>query len=48
MHIVLESWIRSVVSRTLGNERGQSELLILGLLIFLVWLLASSRRLIVQ
>ncbi len=44
MYPWLEAYIRSRVS----NERGQAEILVLLLVIFLIYLLVTNRRVIVQ
>ncbi len=47
MVILLEAQIRAWVRR-LGGESGQAELLVVALLIFLIWWLATHRRVVVQ
>ncbi len=47
MFTLLETQIRTWVRRLMG-ESGQAELLVVALLIFLIWILATHRRVIVQ
>jgi len=48
MQIWLEHALRLAARRILRDERGQTEILILALLIFLVWLVSTGRRVVVQ
>lgn len=48
MQIWLEHWVRLVVNKVVRDERGQGELIIIALLIFLIWLLSTGRRVVVQ
>lgn len=48
MQIWLESWLRMAVAKLWRDERGQAELLIIVLLVFLVWLVSTGRRVVVQ
>lgn len=43
----LETWIRASVARYVGNEKGQEWLVIL-LVIFVLWLLLTGSRVVVQ
>jgi len=42
-----ESWIRTGVARYLGNERGQDIIVVL-LVLFVIWLLLTGGRVVVQ
>ncbi len=48
MQIWLEHWVRLAVNKVVRDERGQGELIIIALLIFLIWLLSTGRRVVVQ
>ncbi len=48
MQIWLEYWLRLAAGKVFRDERGQAELLIIALLIFLVYLVSTGRRVIVQ
>ena len=48
MHIWLDHWLRLAARRLGRDERGQAELLIIALLIFLIWLISTGRRVLVQ
>ena len=48
MQIWLEHWLRLAASRVFRDERGQAELLIIALLIFLIYLISTGRRVIVH
>ncbi len=48
MQIWLEHTLRLAARRIVRSERGQSELLIIVLLLFLVWLVSTGRRVVVQ
>lgn len=43
----LETWIRASVARYVGNERGQEWIVIL-LVLFLLWLLLTGSKVVVQ
>ncbi len=43
----LETWVRSSVARYLGNERGQDIIVVL-LVLFVIWLLLTGGRVVVQ
>lgn len=45
---LLEAQLRAWVRRWLGDDSGQAELLIVLLLAFLIWVLATNRRVVVQ
>ncbi len=44
----LEKQIRAWVRQVLGNESGLVELIVVALVMFLLWLRATNRRVIVQ
>jgi hypothetical protein len=46
--VLIEAKVREWCRRVLGDESGQAELLIVALLVFLIWVLASNRRVVVQ
>lgn len=48
MLIWLETWVRLAVSKMVRDERGQGELLIILLLIFILYLISTGRRVVVQ
>lgn len=48
MEFWLESWIRMMVAKVLRDERGVGELLIILLVLFLIYLIATGRRVTVQ
>jgi len=48
MQIWLEHALRLAVRRIMRDGRGQTELLIVLLLLFLVWLISTGRRVVVQ
>lgn len=48
MQTWLEHTLRLAVRRIVRNERGQTEILIIALLLFIVYLISTGRRVIVQ
>ncbi len=48
MQIWLEHALHLAARRIFRDERGQTELLIVALLIFLIWLISTGRRVVVQ
>lgn len=48
MQIWLEHWVRLVMRKVVRDERGQGEIIIIALLIFLIYLLSTGRRVLVQ
>ncbi len=44
MYTWLDAYIRSRIS----NDRGQAEIIVIALVIFLLWLLVSGRKVVVQ
>lgn len=48
MLIWLHTWLRLAVGKTLRDERGQAELIVLLLLIFIIYLISTGRRVVVQ
>lgn len=48
MLIWLESWMRLALRRVLRDERGQSELIIILIVIFVIYLISTGRRVVVQ
>jgi NhaP-type Na+/H+ or K+/H+ antiporter len=44
LHTQLRAWVR----RWLGDRSGQAELLVVLLLAFLIWVLATNRRVVIQ
>ncbi len=44
----LETRLRGLVRRFVGSEAGQAELFVVLLLLFLIWVLATNRRVIIQ
>ncbi len=44
LHAQVRAWVR----RWLGDRSGQAELLVVLLLAFLIWVLATNRRVIIQ
>ncbi len=45
---LVEAYVRAHLRRWLGNQSGQAELLVVLLLAFLIWVLATNRRVVVQ
>lgn len=41
-------WLETQIRKHLTNQRGQAEVIVLVLLIFLLWLLMTGRRVVVQ
>lgn len=41
-------WITTHIRARLGNSRGQAELIVVVLIIFLLWLLVTGRKVVVQ
>ncbi len=41
-------WLAAYIRSRFANEKGQGELLVLLLLIFIIWLLVTNRRVTVQ
>ena len=48
MELWLSTYIRARLAPILRDQRGQAELLILALLVFIIFLISSGRRLTVQ
>jgi hypothetical protein len=48
MQIWLEHALRLAARKVFRDERGQTDILIVALLIFLIWLISSGRRVVVQ
>jgi hypothetical protein len=48
MLIWLETWLRLAVGKVVRDERGQGELLVILLLLFIVYLISTGRRVTVQ
>lgn len=48
MQIWLEHVLRLAARKVFRDERGQTDILIVALLIFLIWLISSGRRVVVQ
>jgi hypothetical protein len=48
MLIWLESWMRLALRKVLRDERGQSELIIILIVIFVIYLISTGRRVVVQ
>jgi len=48
MQIWLEHALRLAARRIVRDDRGQTEILIIALLLFLVWLVSTGRRVVVQ
>ncbi len=44
----LETKLRGLLRRIAGNESGQAELFVVLLLAFLIWVLATNRRVVIQ
>lgn len=44
MYTWLETWIRS----RLSNDRGQADIIVVALVVFLLWLLVTGRKVVVQ
>jgi hypothetical protein len=45
---LLEAKLRSAVRRWMGDQAGQAELFVVLLLAFLIWVLATNRRVVIQ
>lgn len=45
---ILEAKLRSAVRRLVGDQAGQAELVVVLLLAFLIYILATNRRIVVQ
>jgi hypothetical protein len=48
MLLLIETQLRAWVRRWLGDESGQAVLLIVLLLAFLIWVMATHRRIVIQ
>ncbi len=44
----LFTWLAAYIRSRFSNEKGQGELLLLLVLIFIIWLLVTNRRVVVQ
>lgn len=44
----LVPWLEALVRSRLGNRNGQAELVVVALVIFLLWLLVTGRKVLVQ
>lgn len=44
----LHTWLRLAVGKIVRDERGQAELIVILLLIFLIYLISTGRRVVVQ
>lgn len=42
------TWLEAKIRARLGGERGATEVIVLALVIFLIWLLMTGRRVVVQ
>lgn len=47
MHAFLP-WIVAMIRSRLGNRHGQADLIVIALVIFLLWLLVTGRKVLVQ
>ncbi|MDR7438354.1 MAG: hypothetical protein QN172_04405 [Armatimonadota bacterium] len=45
---LLEAWMRGLLRRFMRDESGQAELFVVLLLAFLIWVLATNRRVVIQ
>ncbi len=45
---ILEAQVRAQLQRYLKDRSGQAELLVVLLLVFLIWVLAAGRRVVIQ
>jgi hypothetical protein len=41
-------WLEARVRSALANQRGQAEVIVVALIIFLLWLLLTGRKVVVQ
>ena len=41
-------WLEALVRSRLGNRSGQAELIVVALVVFLLWLLVTGRKVVVQ
>lgn len=41
-------WLQAAIRSRLSNERGQTEIIVLALIIFLLWIIATGRKVVVQ
>lgn len=48
MHTWLEFWLRVAAAKILRDERGQAEMLIIILLLILIYMVSTGRRLVVE
>lgn len=48
MLIWLHTWLRLAVGKIVKDEHGQAELIVILLLIFLIYLISTGRRVVVQ
>lgn len=48
MLIWLHSWLRLAVGKVVKDEKGQAELIVILLILFLVYLVSTGRRVVVQ
>ncbi len=48
MLIWLHSWLRLAVGKVVRDEKGQAELIVILLILFLVYLVSTGRRVVVQ
>lgn len=48
MLIWLHSWLRLAVGKVVKDEEGQAELIVILLILFLVYLVSTGRRVVVQ
>lgn len=42
------SWLEAQIRSRLAGQRGQAEVIVLALIIFLLWLLMTGRKVVVQ
>ncbi len=42
------TWLDAYIRSRLSNDRGQAELIVIALIVFLLWLLVSGRKVVVQ
>lgn len=48
MDVWLESWVRLALARIRGTERGSADVIIVVLLLILIWIVYTGRRLAAQ
>lgn len=44
----MDLWLTTYIRSRLSNQRGQAELIVVALVVFLLWLLVTGRKVVVQ